>query len=796
MKFSYSWLKDFLPKLDVSYNDLADRLTMAGFERESVSLHSPLGDKVVVAYIVECYPHPNADRLRLCKVNVGQDRCLSIVCGASNVSSGMTVVCSLVGAVLPSGLTIKEATIRGELSEGMLCSADELGLPYSSNGILELSVDSSLIGSSFDLLCPEDALFDISVLPNRPDCLSVWGIAREIGAWSREFDIWTPSNCSEWDQAPDVSTDRLRIQSHDDCCVYYGALIEDISLDRPLPFVITHRLLLSGLKPVNTLVDLLNYSLLTWGQPFHAFDADKFYDGEIFVRRAQESEKINTISGITQSLDGRFLVIANSVKPQAIAGLIGSAESAISNETKTVFLEAACFNPNVCSTQVRISHISTDAGFRFERGVDPSSVFSAFGHVLNLVKQFCGGVIKERVSHRSKSVGEVVCIPVDADKINSLLGFSIKLDDISDLLFRAGLPNHRSPQEKLAVSVPSWRFDIATQEDLVEEISRIYGYENIPLSYPTLSQDHFFTDDYVSDKIKSSFILSGYHEVCTYAFCDPGKERWNSQVDLVSILNPIGKSMSALRSELLSGLVNILEYNIRRGVTRLKIFEEATCFEKNGKEIQERNKVSGLCYGTILPEQWGAVSQREIDIFDVKGDIERAMSVLLTCTDAGDNPFFHPTRSSYLVYKNEVVGVVGELHPRFKKSLNLLYSPVLFELYQDNFCTVSRFPYQPFSVHPKVVRDVCFWVPSNLPFQNIFDLLCTTPVAEDIVFSVRLFDVYFDQEYDARRSLAFRLGICSKTRTLLDSEVGEIVAAIVSRAESLPSVVLREERSL
>ncbi|WP_092486586.1 phenylalanine--tRNA ligase subunit beta, partial [Candidatus Ichthyocystis hellenicum] len=721
MKFSYSWLKEFLPKLDIVPEELSDRLTMAGFEDESVCVCSSLGDKVVVGYVLECLPHPNSDRLKLCQVDVGAKLPVSIICGAANVQSGMMVVCALVGAVLPNGMMIEKREIRGVVSSGMLCSADEIGLPYSSSGILDLSLDHSFIGNNFDVICPPDVWFDVSVLSNRPDCLSVWGISREIGAWSRNFDVWVPSDYRDWDQAPDVSRCRLSIDSADDCPVYYGAAIEGINLDNPLPFFITHRILASGLKSVNSLVDILNYALLTWGQPFHAFDADKLFGNKIFIRRASSLETITTIALNEQKLDDRFVVVADSNKPQAIAGLIGGAESAISAQTKSVFIEAACFNPSVCAVQARLSNIITDSGFRFERGVDPRSTLTILKHVLHLVKKICGGTLKEKVCHHILDASSESLLVVDDDKINSLIGVSLDKETISDLLFRAGLPNHKQRTGQLVVSVPSWRFDISSQEDLVEEVARIYGYENIPNQYPSFVHDNFFTDRQSLDKIKSSLVSSGYQEVFTYAFSDPKKQRWDLKKNFVSISNPMSKSMSVMRSELLPGLIDVLEHNARHGVTHLKIFESAVCFYRED-DVREINKVAGLCYGSFLPEQWGHDSYREVDLFDVKGDIERAVSASFAYYKE-DNDFFHPAAVSSLVQNGKAIGIVGVLHPRFKKTLNLLYLPVLFEFYHDNFCMADRLTYQEFSVNPKVVRDICFWVPADLPFQDIFDQL-------------------------------------------------------------------------
>ncbi|WP_092485893.1 phenylalanine--tRNA ligase subunit beta, partial [Candidatus Ichthyocystis hellenicum] len=722
MKFSYSWLKEFLPKLDIVSEDLPDRLTMAGFENESVSVCSSLGDKVLVGYVLECLPHPNSDRLKLCQVDVGDEEPLSIICGAANARSGIMVVCALVGALLPNGLLIKKREIRGVVSSGMLCSADEIGLPYSSNGILELPLDHGLVGNTFDSVCPPDIWFDVSVLSNRPDCLSVWGISREIGAWSRNFDIWIPSDYRDWDQAPDVSRSRLGIESANDCSVYYGAAIEDINLDSPLPFFITHRLLASGLKPVNSLVDILNYSLLTWGQPFHAFDADKLAGNKIFIRRASSLETITTISLNEQKLDDRFIVVADSNKPQAIAGLIGGIESAISSQTKSVFIEAACFNPSVCAVQARLSNIITDSGFRFERGVDSRSTLTVFKHVLHLVKKICGGILKEKVCHHIVDTSIKSSLVVDEGIVNSLIGFSLDREMISDLLFRAGLPNHKQRTGQLVVSIPSWRFDISSQEDLVEEVARIYGYENVPDKFPSFVHDNFFTDRQSLDKVKSSLVSSGYQEVFTYSFSDPKKQRWDSKKDFVSIANPMTKSMSIMRSEILPSLLDVLEHNVRHGVTRLKIFESSVCFYKHENTVRETNKVAGLCYGPLFPEQWGHDSDREVDLFDVKGDIERAVSASFEYRKE-DNDFFHPAGVSSLVQNGKAIGIVGVLHPRFKKTLNLLYLPVLFEFYHDNFCMADRLTYQEFSVNPKVVRDLCFWVPADLPFQDIFDQL-------------------------------------------------------------------------
>jgi phenylalanyl-tRNA synthetase beta chain len=770
MKFSEHWLRTFVdPALDT--RGLADALTFAGIEVEEIEAAAPAFEGVVVGEVLSVEKHPAADRLVVCGVNVGGET-LRVVCGAPNVRAGIKVPTARVGAQLPQ-LKIEAANVRGVPSQGMLCSGKELGLNDDASGLMVLPPDAPAGTSVRELLSLDDQILVTKPTPNRGDCLSILGMAREVSAI-------TGAEC----HAPRIDPVReeiakklpVSLDAPQACPRYCGRLVEGVNAAARTPDWMVSRLERSGIRAISAIVDITNYVMLELGQPLHAFDA-RTLAGGIRVRFAREGETVPLLNGETPTLDPGYLVIADEEKAVALAGIMGGAPTAVSDGTREVFLESAFFSPDAIAGKSRALGFGSDSSFRFERGVDFGETRRALDRATHLIVEICGGRAgpvsealaslpsRDRVRLRLERVERVLGIgfePARATAILRSLGFEVKGAD-----------------RTFEVTPPSYRFDIAIEEDLIEELARIHGYDNIPAAAPLAHATMTGAPETQRSRtaLRARLVDRGYHEVVTYAFVDRDWEQdFCANDDPVALANPIASHMSVMRSSLIPGLVAGVEFNVRHKQDRVRLFEIGRCFEKRGTEYSQPIRIGAAAYGNALPEQWGERGRR-VDFYDVKGDLEALLAPRRLRFEPDSHPAFHPGRAARIVDGGRVVGRIGELHPRWQQKYGLPLPPVLFEVDQDAIAQAAVPAFSEVPTVPPVRRDIAALFDEERPHQAIIDELRRHAPA--IVVDIQLFDVYRGKDLEkGKKSLAFSVLLQDTRKTLTDEEVETAVSQL------------------
>ncbi|MCG6875169.1 MAG: phenylalanine--tRNA ligase subunit beta [Betaproteobacteria bacterium] len=799
MKFPESWLRTLVdPKL--STKELATTLTMAGIEVETLEPVAPPFTKVVVAKVLEVAKHPNADKLTLCQVDVGEARPLSIVCGAPNVKAGMKVPCALVGAELAGGMKIKQAKVRGTESNGMLCSARELGLSDDHSGILALS-DDAAIGEDFRKHAHlDDHLFTLKLTPNRGDCLSLLGIAREVSHLTGAA-LCEPENRSVRNEIDGVRA--IRLANPEGCPRYCGRIIRGVNARAATPAWMIERLERAGLRSISAIVDVTNYVMLEIGQPLHAFD-DARLEGAVIVRWAKPGEKLVLINGKEHLLEPDILMIADERKALALAGIMGGLESEISLDTTDVFLEAAFFSPGAIAGRPRRLNMTSDASYRFERGVDPDVTVRAMERATELIVELCGG--------RAGPIGEardVAHLParkpvtLRTSRAAKILGVRLGDEDIARILGQLAFSFERQA-DGFSVKPPSYRFDIEIEEDLVEEVARVHGYDNIPTRPPTAVTELLPQPEEQRTLWQLKHILCDreYFEVINYSFVDRAWEAdFAGNADPILLENPIAEQMGVMRSTLIGGLVATLRYNLARKVDRVRVFESGRAFLRTSAAPDERRsdqavkgydqprRIAGLACGLALEEQWGEKA-RAVDFFDVKGDVEALIAPQRPEFVKAAHPALHPGRSARIELAGKPVGWIGEVHPRWQQQYELPTPPVVFELDLEPLISVGLPQYKEVSRFPSVVRDLAIVVDETAPARALLGALFAEgpPIVQD----VKLFDLYRGPGVEkGRKSLAFRVVMQDTARTLTDAEVDAAMARLTEILASRYGAKLR-----
>ena len=709
MKFSEQWLRAWVnPPIDTK--TLANQFTMAGLEVSAVMPVAGVFQNVVVGLVLSAEQHPNADRLRVCQVDVGDSEKLTIVCGASNVRANLKVAVAKVGAVLPDNFVIKKAKLRGVESSGMICSATELSLLEDSEGILELAEDAPVGMDVRNYLMLEDVVFELDLTPNRGDCLSVLGIARELAAL----------NASTIPQLPKIELPLqlqtqfpVRVLASKDCPQYIGRVIEDISINMPTPLWLKQRLQRSGLRSISLVVDVTNYVLLELGQPLHAFDLDQLH-GEIVVRHADAGESLTLLDERTITLDSETLIIADQKGPLALAGIMGGSHSGITNATKRIFLESAFFDPNIIAGRARRYGLSTDASHRFERFVSPELQAVAIDRATQFLLEIAGGKAGPLTIVRYEDgLPKVRTLSLSSAQVKRLLGFTLTMTEIAALLQRLNMicvveGDHCN------VTVPLYRFDIQQTADLIEEVARMYGYDRIvavdaPVSAELLNaqMDRLSIDS----QLYLYLVHRGYHEAITYSFTDLTLQTALYPEEIAWVLkNPISPELAVMRVSLWPGLLQAIQYNQRHQQTRVRLFEMGMCFQGEGEGLEQKNRLGGVITGTRYPQQWG-YPERLLDFFDVKADVEGLFAVTRQPLEfkPAVHSALHPGQTACIVCNDKTVGYVGALHPKLLQQLDLTGPVYLFELAFEAFTPVlSR--YQGVSKFPSVRRDLAVWL--------------------------------------------------------------------------------------
>lgn len=791
MKFSEKWLRTWVNP-NIETDGLSGRLTMAGLEVDAVEAVAPPFHGVVVGRVLSAEPHPDADRLRVCSVDDGSGEVLQIVCGAPNVAAGMRVPLARIGAELPGGLKIKRAKLRGVESQGMLCSAAELGLGEAGGGLLALPDDAVPGTDVRELLELDDVSIELGLTPNRGDCLGIAGIARELGVLTRS-DVVGP----EVSAVTPGCDDRLEItlDAPQACPVYLGRVIRDIDPRAETPLWMRERLRRSGVRSLGPLIDVTNYVLLEFGHPLHAFDLSRIQGG-IHVRLARSQETLTLLDGKTVTLDPDMLVIADAERALALAGIMGGEESAVSDETTSILLESAWFAPAALAGRARRLGLHTDASHRYERGVDPALQRRAMERATQLILDIAGGVPGPVIEARDESgLPQRHAVVLRRERLRRVLGYEVPAAEVSDILTRLGMRLTRDDSAGWEVVPPPFRFDIAIEADLIEEVARIHGYDAIPSAPPRGELRVRSIEGRRERRLRELLAARGYNEAITYSFIGAGLQaRFEPERSALQLANPISTDTAVMRTSLWPGLVQAADYNVKRQQDRLRIFELGAKYLVEASEIKEKLTVAGLALGDAWPEQWG-MEARAVDFHDVKADVE-ALLALLGVRDAGfhadANIMLHPGQSARITAPGgETIGWLGRLHPRIAEELGLDQHPLLFEIDLEAVGVAPRPAFQPLSRFPAVRRDLALVVDQNVSAGDI--AACISAAAGASLQSLSLFDIYQGKGIDSgKKSLALGLTFQDFSRTLTDAETDSLIQKVLQELRIGFGATLRE----
>lgn len=779
MKFAYSWLREWIEP-GLSAPELAERLTMAGIEVEQLAAGAPFKG-VVVARVLSVSAHPQADRLKVCSVDVGEANPRQIVCGAPDVAAGMLTACALPGAELP-GKTIAAASVRGVASAGMLCSAQELGISADGEGLLRVAPRHAP-GTALDAaLGLDETIFTLKLTPNRGDCLSIAGLAREVAAITGAAPtVRTAASVAVMSaQARNIELESAA------CARYCGRVIEGVRGDARTPDYIARRLASAGMRSHDAIVDITNYVMLELGQPLHAFDNDKLA-GDITVRAACKGETLRVLNGDEVTLDHTELLICDARGPLALAGVMGGAESAAAPGTRNIFLESAFFDPVALAGVARRFGLTSDAAYRFERGVDFNTTRDALERATALIVEICGGragAISEAVTRLPQRMP----IGLSQHAVKRLLGIELDAQMVENLLQRAGA-KIEAGEGRYLVTPPSYRFDLAIEADLVEEIARLYGYERIPAEAPRALLAMLGAPEARRSTLELAERLCArdYQEIITYSFVDADLERDLGRANAIALLNPIASPLSVMRTSLLPGLVGAARFNLDRQAARIRLFEVGRCFLASADGFSQPWRIGGICLGTAAPEQWGE-SARPVDFYDVKGDLEALLDARTTW-QAFESQTLHPGQSARIVVGGKDIGWLGTLHPRWQQKYGIK-GAVAFEIERDALLDLAVPEYTELSRFPAVTRDIACVIEEKYHFSTV--LAALQDVAPPIVKELTLFDIYRGKGIDlGKKSLAFRVVMQDTEKTLDEQEIVAAMNLLVGKLESDFGATLR-----
>lgn len=792
MKFSEQWLREWVNP-SVSTDELCHQLTMAGLEVDAVEAVAGSFSGVVVGEVLKVEPHPDADKLRVTEVNVGASESLGIVCGAANVRVGLKVPVAVVGAVLPGNFRIKQAKLRGVPSAGMLCSASELGLAESSAGLLELSPDAPVGEDIRHYLKLDDVSIELGLTPNRGDCLSVAGIARETGVIN-QMAVGGPA--IESVAATTKETFPVAVEAPNDCPRYIGRVIRDVNVKAETPLWMQERLRRSGVRSLGPVVDVTNYVLLELGQPMHAFDLARLNNG-IVVRRAKAGEKLALLNEQEVELDADTLIIADHQGPLAMAGVMGGSSSAVSDTTCDIFLESASFTTQSIVGRARRYGLHTDSSHRFERGVDPQLARQAMERATSLLLDIVGGKagpLLEVANEDALPVSQPILLR--AQRITRILGSEIGANEVEGILQRLGM-TVTACDEGWLVTAPSFRFDIAIEVDLIEEIGRVVGYENLPSKRPQAALHMHPQPEGSLERRDFLRLLAdrGYQEAISYSFVDPAiQQRLNPEGQGIALANPISSDLSVMRTTLWAGLLPVLQHNINRQQPRVRLFEYGLAFNRQADATKQENMLAGLAYGASLPEQWGS-AERKIDFFDVKADIEALLGLTRRAGQfrfvAEKHPALHPGQCARIYFGEEPAGWLGSLHPALEKAFDLRGQCYLFEIKADMLYEKNVAKFAEISKFPAIRRDLAVLVEEKVTADQVLN--CIKSAAPESLKNLKLFDLYAGERIDSgRKSLALGLTLQAQSRTLTDEEVDAAIEQVVNSLVRELGATLRE----
>lgn len=793
MKFSENWLRS-LVNPNVPQAELIARLSMAGLEVDSVEAVAEQFSGVVVGEIVSIEQHPDADKLRVCQVTNGAET-LQVVCGAPNARQGLKAPFAMLGAKLPGDFTIKKAKLRGLESNGMLCSAKELGQSDDHAGLMELPADAPLGKDFREYLGLDDIIIEVDLTPNRGDCLSMRGIAREVGALygvpvaTIDAAIVAPTIDDK------VTIDVMHPQG---CPRYLSRIMRNVDVTKPTPMWMVERLRRAGIRSIDAVVDVTNYIMIELGQPMHAFDLAQIDQG-IVVRMAYEDEELTLLNEQQIKLRNDTLVIADHSKPLAIAGVMGGEHSGISDKTTDLLLEAAFFDTITVAGKARSYGLHTDSSHRFERGVDWQLARSAMERATALLVEIVGGEVAPIVEAVSEQyLPSATSVTLRAERIEKVLGIQLTDTEIEQLLSPLGLTLSADKAGVWQVAIPSYRFDLAIEEDLIEEIARLYGYNRLPVRYPQarLAPHATKQETELSKKsLRDILVARGYQENITYSFIDPKLFKlFNPEQEPLMLANPISNDMSAMRISLWPGLVKTLQYNLNRQQNRIRIFEIGLRFVGQLPQLLQEDMLAGLITGSRFPEGW-ANNKEAVDFYDIKGDVE----VILGLLGALDQYQFIPQQhtalhcgqSAIIIRDGEKVGYIGALHPELAKTLGIDVPVYLFELSLNKMKRGKLPQFKELSRFPEVSRDLAILVDKSLIAEKCMATIKTA--AGEYLTNIQLFDVYQGKGIDDnQKSIAVSLTWQHPERTLTDDEVNTFLQTIMVVLEEQFNATLRK----
>jgi phenylalanyl-tRNA synthetase beta chain len=790
MQFSEKWLRALVdPKFSTA--ELAHLLTMSGLEVEECREVAPPFTGVVVGQVVKMEKHPNADKLKVCQVDVGAARPLGIVCGAPNVVEGMKVPCAVVGARLPGAspdqsFEIKAATMRGVESRGMLCSARELGLSEDHSGLLKLADDASNGRDVRELLELDDRIFTIKLTPNRADCLSVLGVAREVAALTR-----TPLQPPKISAVADASkaTFPVKISAADGCGRFSGRIIRNVNARATSPEWMKQRLERAGQRSISALVDVTNYVMLELGRPLHVYDLDKLKDG-IDVRFGRKGERLKLLNEQTVELDESVLAITDASGPIGLAGIMGGDSTKADLDTRNVFLEAAFFFPDAIAGRARRFNFASDASHRFERGVDFDNNIEGIERATALILAICGGEPGPTVDTVAK-LPQRHPVKMRVSRARKIIGVQIAADEMADIFARLGFKSRRDgsgADEFFVVTPPSYRFDVEIEEDLIEEVARMHGFERIPANPPHAVANMLALPEQRRSlhDLRSRMAAAGYQEVISYSFVEEEWERdFAGNAQPIRLLNPIASQLAVMRSNLIGGLVANVRYNLNRKLNQVRIFEVGRAFSRDAgvrdgdldvAGIRQPMRIAAAAFGTADEEQWG-VAARNVDFFDLKHDVEVLLAPMQVRVEPSPHPALHPGRSARVLLNASEIGWLGELHPRLQRKYELPAPLILFEMDAEPLLARSLPQYREVSKFPPVYRDLAVIVDEKIPVQSILDGLMQAKGS--IVDTISVFDLYCGKGIqNGKKGLAFRVLLQDTQKTLTDAEVDEALMGL------------------
>lgn len=795
MKISEKWLREWVnPEVDT--RALIEQLTIAGLEVDGQMAAAGDFTDVVIAEVTDIQPHPDADKLQVCQVNDANGELKQVVCGAANVRVGMRVPFARVGAQLADDIKIKKVRLRGVESCGMLCSEQELGMAESADGLMELPNDAPLGTGIREYLDLDDQIIELDLTPNRGDCLSIMGVARDVAAINGiQFEGRTRPSVSE----AIIDTLPIYLDAPEACSAYSGRVIRGINADAPTPLWMREKLRRSGIRCLHPVVDVTNYIMLELGQPMHAFDLDKL-NGSIHVRMAKSGEKLVLLDGKEIEAREDILLIADDKQPLAMAGIMGGWDSAVDNQTTNIFLESAYFNPLNIAGCARSYGLHTDSSHRFERGVDPQLQSKAMQHATKLLQEIVGGQagpVTQIIDQ--KHLPKPVPIKLRSDYMQRLLGVELSTEQIETYL---GLLNIEFVRfnNQWAATPPSYRFDLTIEADLIEEIARLYGYNKLPQSRPEVLQSMVGTAEnrLDMDYFKNVLAQRGWQEAITYSFVDPDIQQVLSPDRMaINLSNPISSEMSQMRTSHWSGLLQALSYNQNRQQHDVRLFECGLNFiakSKSAENLEQKTWISGIAAGRFWPEHWSS-DNRPIDFYDIKGDLEAMLEHTRVQSQftfvAETHPALHPGQSARIYRSGEAVGWLGALHPEIEDKLSVTGPVFLFEIRGEALFDAQARQFAPVSRYPSVRRDLALVVDIGITAAQIRDVISNT--GQNTIQNISIFDVYQGKGIESeRKSVALGLILQDYSRTLTDEEVEEVVSTVIAALGKKLGAVLRD----